>query len=149
MRSLFEPEARQSILGRLEALSPESARQWGKMDAAQMLAHCSAALERGTGDVPSRQMLIGKLLGPFARKSMLGEKPFPRGSPTDPKFVVTGARDFAREKSRLSGLVVRFCERGEAEAGRQLHSFLGRMSGEDWGVLMYKHLDHHLRQFGA
>jgi hypothetical protein len=93
-------------------------------------------------------MLIGKLLAPFFRSSMLGEKPFGRNAPTDPAFVVTDARDFAREKARLAGLVARFCDRGAAEAGKQTHSFLGRMSGEEWGVLMYKHLDHHLRQFG-
>jgi hypothetical protein len=148
MRSLFDSDARKSILERFDALSPGSPRQWGKMDASQMLAHCSAALERGTGDAPSRQMLIGKLLAPFFRSSMLGDKPFGRNAPTDPSFVVTDARDFGRERARLAGLVARFCDRGVAEAGKQTHSFLGRMSGEEWGVLMYKHLDHHLRQFG-
>ena len=71
MRSLFDSDARKSILERLDGLSLGSSRQWGKMDASQMLAHCSAALERGTGDAPSRQMLIGKLLAPFFRSSML------------------------------------------------------------------------------
>ena len=73
----------------------------------------------------------------------------PGSSPTDPSFVVTDERDFERERARLTGLVARFCERGPAQAGKQLHSFLGRMSGDDWGTLMYKHLDHHLRQFGG
>jgi len=62
---------------------------------------------------------------------------------------VTDARDFEREKERLRGLVDRFCEGGPAGAARQTHSFLGRISGEEWGVMMYKHLDHHLRQFGG
>ena len=149
MPSLFDATAKQSILSRLETLSPGSARQWGKMNASQMLAHCSAALERGTGDSPARQMLIGKILGPFFRKSLLGDRPFSRNSPTDPAFVVSDQRDFDREKARLSSLVTRFCERGPAEAGKYVHSFLGRMSGAEWGTFMYKHLDHHLRQFGA
>jgi hypothetical protein len=149
MQSLFEPSARQSIANRLEALPPAAVRQWGKMDAAQMLAHCSAALEVGTGERPRKQMLIGKILGPFVRKSMLGDKPFSKGSPTDPTFVVGDSRDFAREKERLVELVERFCQAGPAAAGRQMHSFVGRLSGDEWGALMYKHLDHHLRQFGG
>jgi len=149
MPSLFEPAAKQSTLERLTALSPGAARQWGKMDAAQMMAHCSVALEAGTGDKPLKQALIGKIFAPFVRSSFLSDKPFGKNSPTDPTFIVRDARDFAGEKERLAGLVARFCERGPAEAGRNTHSFLGKISGDDWGVVMYKHLDHHLRQFGA
>jgi hypothetical protein len=49
----------------------------------------------------------------------------------------------------MAGVVNRFCERGPSEAAKSEHSFLGRLSGQEWGVMMYKHLDHHLRQFGA
>ena len=149
MPNLFDPATKQSVLSRLEALSPGSARQWGKMSTPQMLAHCSAALERGTGDSPARQMLIGKILSPFFRNAFLGEKPFTKNAPTDPGFVVADERDFQRERARLTELVRRFCERGPAEAGKYPHSFLGRISGDEWGIIMYKHLDHHLRQFSA
>jgi hypothetical protein len=149
MRNLFEPAAKQSILERLASLSPGAARQWGKMDASQMMAHCSVALEAGTGDKPLKQRLIGKIFAPFVRTSLLGEKPFGKNSPTDPTFVVTDARDFAREKDRLAALVARFCELGPSGAGKNTHSFFGKISGDDWGVVMYKHLDHHLKQFGA
>ncbi len=149
MKSLFDPDARKSILGRLSSLRADASRQWGKMDAAQMLAHCSAALAVGTGDTPRKQSLIGRILAPFFRSSLLGEKPFGRGSPTDPTFVITDPRDFDREKARLLDLVARFCEGGAAAAGRQTHSFLGRLSGKEWGTLMHKHLDHHLSQFGG
>jgi Protein of unknown function (DUF1569) len=149
MRSLFEPASKQSILERLAALSPGAPRQWGKMDASQMMAHCSVALEAGTGDRPLKQKLIGKIFAPFVRSSFLGEKPFGKNGPTDPTFIVTDKRDFVKEKERLAGLVDRFCERGPSEAGKNTHSFLGRISGDDWGVIMYKHIDHHLRQFGT
>ena len=149
MPSLFEPETKRSILERLGGLTSGASRQWGKMDAAQMMAHCSVAMEAGTGDKPLKQALIGKIFAPFVRSSFLGEKPFGKNSPTDPTFVISDARDFAREKERLTALVARFCERGPAEAGRHTHSFLGKITGDDWGVVMYKHLDHHLRQFSA
>ena len=118
------------------------------MNAGQMLAHCSAALEVGTGDVPRKQSFAGKIFAPFVRSSILGDKPFGKNSPTDPAFVVTDEREFAKERERLTSLVRRFCERGPAGAAKREHSFFGKLSGNDWGVLMYKHLDHHLRQFG-
>ena len=114
-----------------------------------MLAHCSAALEVGTGDRPRKQALIGKVLAPFVRGSVLGDKPFTRNSPTDPTFVIADQRDFARERERLIELIARFSAAGAAAAGGQMHSFFGRISGEEWGTLMYKHLDHHLGQFGG
>ena len=149
MKTLFDPAAHKAITDRLAALPPTAARQWGKMDVAQMLAHCAAALEVGTGDRPRKQALVGKVLAPFVRGSVLGDKPFSRNSPTDPTFVITDSRDFAREKERLIELIARFAAGGAASAGGQMHSFFGRISGEEWGTLMYKHLDHHLGQFGG
>jgi hypothetical protein len=149
MHSLFDPADRQSVLGRLERLEPAAARQWGKMGVAQMLAHCSAALEVATGQTPRKQALIGKIFAPFVRSSLLGEKPFGKNSPTDPAFIVTDEKDFEAEKRRLTRLVHTFCESGPEKASTRTHSFLGRLRGEEWGVMMYKHIDHHLRQFGA
>ena len=149
MKTLFDPADRESVLERLASLQAGAARQWGKMGPAQMLAHCSVALEMATGDRPRKQKLIGKILGPFVKASLLGEKPFGKNSPTDPAFIVIGEKDFAAEKERLTRLVAAFCEAGPKKASSYTHSFLGRLEGEQWGVMMYKHLDHHLRQFGA
>jgi hypothetical protein len=149
MKSLFDPADRQSLLQRIAALDPGSARQWGKMNPAQMLCHCSRALETATGERPMKQALIGKILMPFFRSSILGEKPFKKNSPTDPTFVVTEERDFAAERARLNGLIDRFVANGAPYAGTQMHAFFGKMTGQEWGELMYKHIDHHLRQFGG
>jgi len=149
MPSLFEPSRRDEIVHRLEKLPPGAPRQWGKMSAGQMLAHCSIALEAGTGDAPRRQALIGKILAPFVKRTILSEKPFSRNSPTDPTFVIRDDRSFEEEKKRLLGTISRFCEAGPQKASEQTHSFLGRLTGEEWGTTMYKHLDHHLRQFGG
>jgi len=149
MRSLFEPSARQEILARLDVLQPGSTRQWGKMNPAQMLCHCALALETATGESPKKQALIGKLLAPLVKKKVLGEAPFSRNSPTDPTFVVSDERDFAKEKARVASDMERFAGLGAENAGRQVHSFFGKLTGDEWGRLMYKHLDHHLTQFGA
>ena len=149
MKNLFDVSARQEILDRLGRLSAGANRQWGKMDPAQMCAHCVAALEVAAGDVTKQHSFIGKVLGRFVRGSLLGEKPFSKNSPTDPSFVVTDARDFAREKARLGAIIGRFGEAGASAAEGRMHSFFGRLTGDEWGVLMWKHLDHHLRQFGG
>jgi hypothetical protein len=149
MQSLFEPSARQEVLGRLDRLQSTSARQWGKMNAAQMMEHCARALEVGTGDKPLPHTLIGKILGPLVKKGMVGDKPFSKNSPTDPKLVVSDERDFASQKTRLTNVIGRFCELGPDSAGTKVHSFFGKLTGDEWGRLMYKHLDHHLKQFSS
>jgi hypothetical protein len=149
MNNLFEAADRQKILERLGRLQEGATRQWGKMDPAQMCAHCVAALEVGAGDVVKQHSFIGKVLGRFVKGSLLGEKPFSKNSPTDPSFVVADPRDFARERARLVEIVRRFGEAGASAAEGRMHSFFGRLKGDEWGVLMHKHLDHHLRQFGA
>src|SRR5436190_17083673 len=108
MLDLFESATRIDLLARLGRLQADSPRQWGKMDAAQMLGHCAAALQVGTGDTPRPHGLIGRLLGWTARKKWLGPEPFSRNSPTDPTFVIKDARDFTIEKVRLEALVERF-----------------------------------------
>ena len=149
MKSLFTPSERQQILDRLGKLAAGATRQWGKMDPAQMCAHCTVGLEVATGDLVRPQSFIGKVLGRFAKTSALGEKPFSKNLPTDPSFVVSDPRDFAKENARLVEFVRRFADAGPSAADGRIHFFFGRLTGDEWGVLMYKHLDHHLRQFGA
>ncbi|HYK42139.1 MAG TPA: DUF1569 domain-containing protein [Thermoanaerobaculia bacterium] len=149
MPNLFDPAAREALLTRLSQLQPGAPRQWGKMGVAQMLAHCSVAMEAATGDRPRKQMLIGKAISWMVRSKVLGDEPFSKNSPTDPTFIVKDEKDFETERRRLADLVSRFCEAGRENASRYTHSFLGRMSGDDWGVMMYKHIDHHLKQFNA
>jgi hypothetical protein len=150
MNNLFEAADRKQILDRFGKLRAGAARQWGKMNAAQMLAHVAASLEVAAGDVKKEQRLLGKLLARFVKSSLLhSETPMGKNAPTDPTFVVADARDFEREKARVLAIVDRFAFGGPAAANGRVHSFFGTMTGEEWGVLTWKHLDHHLRQFGA
>jgi len=76
MKSLFEKNTLQEIIQRLDKLTPNAERQWGKMDAAQMMAHCSAALEVATGKKITHRIFLGKILGPFLKSMYSDEKPF-------------------------------------------------------------------------
>jgi hypothetical protein len=148
--TLYDPQARDTVLRRLSNLQPSSPRQWGKMTVEQMLAHCAMALEVPCGDRVEKQAFVGRVLAPFVRGSVVGsDKPMQRNAPTNPLYRIVDDRDFTREHQRLVSLVERFGSRGPAAADGVVHSFFGRLSAEEWGRLMYKHLDHHLRQFSA
>jgi len=133
----------------LSSLQTSSTRQWGKMNPAQMMAHCAVALEVACGDKLTKQAFIGRVFSPFVKGSVLGEKDMRRNAPTDPTFRIADDRNFDAERARLSSLVEKFHRRGEKAADGTVHSFFGRLTGDEWGRLMYKHLDHHLRQFSA
>ena|ERR1700733_12129299 len=149
MKSLFDRSAVVEIKQRLSALHPGSERGWGKMDAAQALAHCSAAMEMALGDALPPRLLIGRIIGPLFRSAYSSEKPMQPGSPTHPSLVVSNQRDFARERERLAGLVDRFSVSGSEGCTTHPHPFFGKLTPAEWGTGMYKHLDHHLRQFGV
>jgi hypothetical protein len=150
MRNIFEPSAAQEIKERLFRLQPESERQWGKMNPAQAVAHCSKGMEQALGDVLPPRLMIGRLIGGFIKSRALGDDaPIRRNSPTVPGFEVLDQRDLVAERQRLTGLIDRVIEAGPTGCTTHPHSFFGRMTPEQWGILMYKHLDHHLRQFSA
>lgn len=148
MPTLFDPADHASLLARIDALRPDSPRQWGTMSPAQALAHCAVPLEDIVEARATRQKLIGRLLAWMVKGRVLGDAPFGKGSPTDPGYVVRDDRDLDAERARLKAAMARFVEQGPAKAGEAVHPFFGRLSGEQWGVLSAKHLDHHLRQFG-
>jgi hypothetical protein len=149
MRSMFEKETLNDIMQRINTLQPGTKRQWGKMEVAQMMAHCSTALETATGERVIPRVFIGRILGPIVKSSFLGERPFPKNGPTDKHFIISDKRDFNTEKNRLIQLTTKFSEGGEAKCTTHPHSFFGYLTPKEWSIAMYKHLDHHLRQFGA
>lgn len=149
MKTLFRPADRESLSHRLARLESGAMRQWGRMDPAQALHHCALLLEVAAGGRKARQGFLGKLVAPFILGRVLGAKPFRRDAPTDPACVVSDPRDFEAERTRLATLIDQFVRRGPQAAAGTVHSFFGRLSGEEWGRLMFKHLDHHLRQFGV
>ena len=149
METLFDPAVYQAIVRRVESLLPGSERQWGKMTPAQMMEHTSRALDMATGRKPSKQVWLGKMIGWTVRKSFVGEKPFSKNGPTGPDFIVRDEPDFSGTKARLTAVLAEFHALGERGCDGNIHGFFGKMTGAEWGVTQYKHLDHHLRQFGA
>lgn len=150
MKNLFEATRVQEVKERIALLRPDSQRLWGKMNVAQALAHCSLAMEWAVGDKAPPRMLLGRLLGRIVKPLALGnDSPLRRNSPTAKDLVVQDARDLDRERARLCGLIDRFAAGGRNGCTSHPHSFFGRLTPDEWAILQYKHLDHHLRQFGV
>ena len=149
MQTLFDPVVYQDVRRRVESIQPHSERQWGKMTAGQMLEHTARALETATGKRVSKQAFLGKMIGWMFWKGFVGPKPFGKNGPTGPDFVVQGEPEFGPTKDRLTTLLGEFHRMGERGCDGHVHGFFGKMTGAEWGVTQYKHLDHHLRQFGA
>lgn len=150
MKSLFQVPEVVEVKMRLGELRPESPRQWGKMNAPQAVAHCAAALEMALGDNPSPRLLVGRIIGQLIKPLVFREgEPFRRNTPTLKNLMILDQRDLNKECERLYGLIDRFATAGAAGCTRNPHSFFGRLTPDEWAILMYKHLDHHLRQFGV
>jgi Protein of unknown function (DUF1569) len=148
MKNLFDPSIEKEVKARLEKLSSDSPRQWGTMTPAQAMAHCSVGVEMALGNLrpPRKLRLLGPIIKPLAFRD---DEPMRRNSPTIDGMVVQDERDIEVERARLCELIDRFVTGGPAACTTHPHSFFGPLTPEEWSILMYKHLDHHLRQFGA
>jgi len=151
MKSLFDAATADEVKVRLGHLRQDSPRLWGKMSAAQTVEHCARSLEWAVGDsVPPLAALPLRILGRVIKPLALGdEKPMRRNSPTAPVLIVQGEPEFSAGREKLCGLIDRFAAGGVTRCTTHPHSFFGTMAPQEWAMLMYKHLDHHLRQFGV
>ncbi len=151
MQSLFNDSGLAHFNDRIDRLRPDSAGLWGKMNVSQMLAHCQAPLNVGTGShqLPKYNFLM-RFVGNMVRKSLLkNDAPFKHNQPTDKSFIATGEHSFDTEKAKLKESIRSFSEKGRAGSLNEQHPFFGHLSQNDWDRLQTKHLDHHLRQFGV
>lgn len=147
--SLWVLSDRTNMETRLKTLRADSRAQWGKMSAAQMVVHCQQPLRVAIGQLRLKHGLIGKLFGKMAKRKLLSDQPWSRGMPTAPEFKVTTNPDFESERRALLDLVRRFGEGGPSSLTPLPHPFFGPLTPDEWSELQWRHLDHHLKQFGA
>lgn len=149
MQNIFTQKDNQEILDRIEKLNPNSQRIWGKMSVSQMLEHCQKPLEVATGSLELKRTFIGFLFGKIAKKVFLGDKPLSKNMPTVKDFIIKTDPDFETQKSILTTIIIDFGKKGSSVIGIKTHPFFGNMTSDEWGILTYRHLDHHLKQFGV
>jgi hypothetical protein len=150
MKNLFDGGAAAELKARVARLEGNAERLWGTMSSAQAVAHCSAALDMAAGAIRPPRELSGRLLGWMIKPLALGnDEPFRRNTPTSRDLVIADERDVDAERAQLCRRIDRFVAGGAAACTSHPHPFFGRLTPQEWAVLMYKHLDHHLRQFGV
>jgi uncharacterized protein DUF1569 len=146
MTSIFDASARESLCRRLRQITPESQRRWGSMTSGQVLAHLTDVLKMALGELPFATRKTPLRWTPI-KQFIIYVMPFPKGAPSAPEVLARSATDFDAEISSVVELLGRCADATQTMAPE--HPTFGRMSRRDWGVLMYRHTDHHLRQFGA
>ncbi|WP_066069682.1 DUF1569 domain-containing protein [Neobacillus soli] len=147
MKNIFNPMHTAEILKRIDKLSPNSQPQWGKMDVAQMLAHCSAFQDIAMGNSFPPRSWLGIIVGRFAKQIVYNEKTLPRNMSTIPTILIADNREFEIEKEKLKQKIITFQNNGPEKCTTHPHPFFGKLTSEQWGKGIYKHLDHHLKQF--
>lgn len=150
MKNIFDHQVTEEIVSRIEKLQPGSKPLWGKMSVAQMLAHCNVTYELIYDNKHKKPGFLKKLLLKlFVKDIVVNEKPYKRDNPTAPEFHIKDEKDYNVEKSRLIAYIRKTQQHGGTWfEGRESHSF-GPLSKQQWNNMFYKHLDHHLNQFGV
>ena len=148
--NIFTKQVAEEVVKRIEKLKPASQPLWGKMNAAQMFAHCCVAYEMVYTDKhPKPNFFMGFILKNFIKKAVVSDKPYSKNSKTAPAFLISDEKDFEAEKQRLVGYIRETQVLGAyIFDGKMSHSF-GPLSDNEWNNMFYKHLDHHLKQFGV
>lgn len=149
--NVFHVAESNQIIERIKKLDSTSQGHWGKMNVAQMLAHCNVTYEMvyEPKKHPKPNPLVKFLIKTFVKKAVVGEKGYPKNSRTAPQFLIADQREFEEEKVRLISFIEKTQQLGEKHfEGLESHSF-GPLSAKEWNNMFYKHLDHHLKQFGV
>ena len=147
MKTIFDQNTIRELMDRVNLLSEDSNALWGKMDAYQMMKHCTLSEEMFQGKKGYKRLFIGKLFGKSALRGILeNEEPMKKNQPTHSDFKIKGEGNFEMERKKWIHLLSEYSAFSNQNF---VHPFFGKMTKEDIGKYVYKHTDHHLRQFGV
>jgi len=146
MKTVFDDRRRREIQDRLGRLTPVTAPQWGKFDASRMVAHLGDSVKMALGTLPVKAKRL-PIRYPPLKQVIIYWAPWPKGTPTAPELIARSPGDWTAEVLELSDLIDRVAAAGSGTSWPE-HPAFGRMSPRAWGVLTYRHVDHHFRQFG-
>ena len=148
--NIFTKPVSEAVIARIKQLTPETAAVWGKMNVAQMLAHCNVTYEMMYEDKhPKPGAFMRFILKMMVKKGVVTTAPYKKNGQTAPAFLIKDEKNFEAEQKRLIDHITKTRELGEGHFdGKESHSF-GVLTKNEWNNMMYKHLDHHLSQFGV
>lgn len=150
MKNIFTKEVSSEIIERINLLSPQTQAKWGKMNVSQMLAHCNVTYELAYENKhPKPTFFVRLILKLFVKKYVVNEVPYKKNGGTAPVFIITDTKNFELEKERLIKYIVKTTELGESYFENKESISFGILTSKQWNNMFYKHLDHHLSQFGV
>lgn len=147
MKSLWDKSAREEISERVSMLTPESLPRWGTLTARGMIAHLVDALKMSMGQIDVSERKSPIRFTPLKQFIIYGP-PFPRSAPTSPQLILRQAEDWDAECETLRQTMDEFAAHRRTRKFPR-HPVFGELSPKTWGVFGYKHIDHHLKQFGV
>lgn len=150
MKNIFEKHISDEVIERINQLTLESKPKWGEMSVDQMLAHCCVTYEFiFENSHPKPNGFKKWMLKTFVKNAVVSEKPYKKNDRTAPEFIIKDKKNFESEKNRLIAYITKVQGLGEAFFdNKESHSF-GKLTKTEWNNMFYKHLDHHLTQFGV
>lgn len=148
--NIFTAPVSDKVISRINNLSSTTQPEWGKMNATQMLAHCNVTFEFAYEDKHKKpNFFMGFILKNLVKGGLVNEKPNKRNASTAPEFIIKNDRDFDVEKQRLIEYINRTVKLGQNHFEGRESMIFGEMTSTEWNNLFYKHIDHHLTQFGV
>ena len=150
MKNIFKKEVTNEVIERIEKLTSNSQPLWGEMSVGKMLAHCCVTYEMVYTDKHKKPNgFVKMMLKLFVKNAVVSEKAYAKNGKTAPQFIIKEDKNFDAEKQRLIDFMIKTQELGESHFdAKESHSF-GKLSVSQWNNMFYKHLDHHLKQFGV
>lgn len=147
---MFDLKESTEVIDRINQLTPNTKALWGKMSVEQMLAHCNVPYEFVyTNKHPKPNAFKKFMIKLFAKNMVVGNKPYPKNSRTAHEFIITDEKNFEKEKKQLVDNIKKTQKLGKSHFhNKESHSF-GALGVQEWNTMFYKHLDHHLNQFGV
>lgn len=147
--SIFESKTNEVIFNRLNNLTNSTQPIWGKMNAAQMLAHLNVAYDIDSGKIKTKTPALMKfMLKLFLKPILVNEKPYNKNSRTAPAFLISSEKDFETEKKMLIENIIDSQQKGKTFYEGRESASVGKMNASEWSNMYYKHIDHHFSQFG-
>ncbi|QNK64195.1 DinB family protein [Pedobacter sp. PAMC26386] len=148
MKTVFEKTTRDELIYRISLLDENSKALWGKMNIYQMLKHCTVYEEMMLGKYIYKRAFLGRLFGKMALKELMqDDTPIRSNVPTLPELKIKAQEgDVIAERKKWVALIEEYAKPSNSEI---VHSFFGKLTTEQVGYLVYKHMDHHLRQFNG
>lgn len=149
MKNVVIEDGLNNILTRLENLSEDSIPEWGIMNAAQMLSHCTVSVKLALNEIEPEYNEKYLAIGKMVKDKLFETDVFTKSVPTTNEFLNTDRDDFERNKIIFIEYLKRFNGTDINFEGTGSHPYFGKLDMNEWGMLIYKHTNHHFVQFGV